>query len=133
MPSGVIETILTNAGVAGALLIVMGWAYWKKDKSEKATQVALVKQAERHGQEQLALQAEFVEQLKILSDKRTEDAQRFARELMAQNEANTAALQAVAVTNADVKTMLIEARRDIRTRNRKKSRPEFDPFGGEES
>lgn len=125
-----ITTLVTNAGVAGAVLVILGWAYWKKDRAEKSAQVALVKQAEKHGQEQLALQSEFIEQLKLVAHARTEDAQRFVGELMKISEANNEALSQIALTNVEVKAVLIEIRRDIRDRNRKRSSPGFDPSGG---
>jgi len=129
----VISQILSAAGFAGALLIVMGWAYWKKDKSEKATQIALVKQAEEHGSQIKALQQEFITQLQALSEKRTDDAQQYATMLRTMTENQMRAVQEVAVTNTEVKAVLIEIRRDIRTRNRGRSITpgSFDPPGGE--
>lgn len=48
----IFETILTNAGMAGALLLLCGWALWKKDQQVKALQEAAVarerEQAEAH-------------------------------------------------------------------------------------
>lgn len=123
---GVVQTLLTNAGVAGALLIVLGWAYWQKDRSEKATQTALVKQAEKHAQEIQRLHGEFVEQLKVVSEKRTTDAQRVASELMLTAQNQTQALHDVAVTNTKVEAVLTEVRRDIRHRNRRRSTPDLD-------
>lgn len=115
----IISTILSNAGFAGALLIAVGWAYWKKDRSEKATQVALVKQAEKHTEQITELQKAHAEQLTTLAEKRTEDAHRVLKEIQDLTKEQNQVLSQVAVTNADVASTLTEVRRDIRDRNNK--------------
>lgn len=121
----VVQQLLTSAGFAGALLIVLGWAYWRKDRSEKAAQVALVKQAEKHGQDVKALQEAFIARLTEISDRRTTDAHRVSGELLGQATKHHEAMQEVAQTNARLRATLIEVRREIRHRNRKRSDPKL--------
>lgn len=109
-----IDQILGAAGFAGALLVVLGWAYWRKDMSEKAAQVALVKQAEKHGLAMKALQSEFIVHLQDLQEKRTGDAQRVSSELLTLSRQQTAAVREVAVTNTEIRTSMGEVRRVLR-------------------
>lgn len=128
----VVTTILSNAGFAGALLIVVGWAYWKKDRSDKAGQMALTTQAENHGKQIKSLQDEFIAKLDELSEKRVADAKEYARQLKEIGDQQAQAVSEVAVTNTEVKAVLLEVRRDIRDRNRRPpSHAGFDPTGGE--
>lgn len=129
----VASTLISNAGAVGAALVVLGWAYWQKEKSEKAAQIALVKQAEKHAETIAKQQAEFTEQLQAIAAKRTEDAQKVTDLLLGLVRECTNALQSVAVTSSDLKTVLEELRRDVRDRNRRGSvqgiRPPVDPQG----
>ena len=104
---------------------MVGWAYWKKDRSEKVTQIALVKLAEKHGADTKALQKMHVEQITSIADTRTEDAHRLLRELQALTVEQNTVMSQIAVTNADVASALQEVRRDIRDRNHKDSAEDF--------
>lgn len=115
--SDIVRQILTSAGFAGALLLVLGWAYWKKDRSEKATQVALVKQEKENSKRRDELHTAYALRIEALGAKRVEDAQRVNHELMELAEKQMTALQAVAVTNTEVTAYLTEIRREIRHRN----------------
>jgi hypothetical protein len=121
-----VQNILSAAGFAGALLIVLGWAYWKKDQSEKAAQIALVRQAEKHKNDVTELQSTFIAQLITIADKRTSDAQHVGLELLDASAKQTNAMREVAVTNTEVRAALVEVRREIRHRNRTSSRPSID-------
>lgn len=125
----VLSTILSNAGFAGAILIVCAYALYRKDLESKTDKLALVQQAEKHALDIQKLHTEFVGQLQTLADRRTTDAQRAAEELAAVAKKSATAMQDVAVTNTEVRGTLIEVRREIRYRNRKPSEGEI-PRGG---
>ena len=126
----VLSTILSNAGLAGAILIVCGYALYRKDLEARTDKAALVKQAEKHSDELQKLHEGFVVQLQAIADRRTADAQRSADELIALGKKSATAMQDVAVTNTEVRGTLLEVRREIRYRNRKPSEGEI-PRGGE--
>ena len=127
--SDIISTILSQAGFAGAVLIVCGYALYRKDLEAKTDKAALVKQAEKHSDDLQKLHEAFVVQLQAGQDRRTADAQRYADELVSLSKKSATAMQDVAVTNTEVRGTLLEVRREIRYRNRKPSEGEI-PQGG---
>lgn len=131
MWDGVIGQILSAAGFAGALLILLGAAYWRKERSEITALRALTIQAEDHGKQIRLLQADFIVKLEELSNKRTSEAREYAEALRRVTDNLMKVVQEVAVTNTEVKAVLLEIRRDIRHRNRSGSSPGFDPAGGD--
>lgn len=127
----VVSTILSQAGFAGAVLIVLGYAYYRKDTESKTDKIALVAQAEKHAVDIQKLHEGFIAQLQAQAEHRLADAHKAAEELMSLSKKTTTAMTDVAVTNAEVRATLLEVRREIRYRNRKPSEGEgFTPPGG---
>lgn len=129
----IFETILTNAGMAGALLLLCGWALWKKDQQVRALQEAAV-QRERERAEIYAakieqLTTEYAEKLAQLADARTNDLSRVLGEERVTNEKNAGVMLEVNTTLTQILGVMAEIRADVR-RRRSPSGTSFPPGGG---
>lgn len=112
----VIETILTNAGFAGALLTIAGYALWKKDLQVKSLQESAVTREREHAERIGMLAGEYTGKLGIIADARTSDAQHVARELMDLQEKDASATMEINTTLTELKGVLVEIRTDVRRR-----------------
>ncbi len=127
----VLSTILTNAGFAGALLAVCGWALWKKDGQVKELQAAAVAREKELGEKHLErverLTAEYTSKIGASYEARTADLTRVLEESEERNEKATDVLLAVNTTLVQMNGVLTEVRADVRRRRNGASIP---PGGG---
>lgn len=113
----ILETILTNAGFAGALLAVCGWALWKKDRQVKDLQAAAVAREKAHAKALGTLAGEFTEKLSTLAEARTTDAHRYGGELLEMKDRDNSTWMAINTTLTEVKGVLENVRHDVSRRN----------------
>jgi hypothetical protein len=125
----ILETILTNAGFAGALLAVCGWALWKKDAQVKDLQAAAVAREKEVAAETKALTAEYIAKLGTIADARTSDAQRVTGTLMELQEKDTESTIMINTTLVGLKNVMTEIRADVRRRSTP-SGTSMPPVGG---
>jgi len=124
----ILETILTNAGFAGAVLAVCGWALWKKDQQVKALQDEAVLREREQAAAMGAYAGEFAAKLGAIADARTSDAQRVVGSLMELQEKDMNATMALNTTLTELKGAMIEMRADVRRRS--SSSQSIVPGGG---
>ncbi len=122
-----LETILTNAGFAGAILAVCGWALWKKDQQVKELQAAAVLREKELGERIEHLTAEYTDKLTRLAEARTADLTRVLGEEREGNEKHVGVMGAVNTTLTQILGVMSEVRADVRRRN---TPPTETPVGG---
>lgn len=66
-PSPIITTIASN-GLLGAMLVVVGWVAWSKDRELKAEREARIADAKNYTDLALKLQGQVIEAVHKLSD-----------------------------------------------------------------
>jgi hypothetical protein len=113
----ILETILTNAGFAGALLAVCGWALWKKDQQVKDLQTAAVAREKELGERIERLTTEYTGKLTTLAEARTADLTRVLGEERETNEKNAEVMLAVNTTLTQILGVMSEVRADVRRRS----------------
>jgi len=112
----VFEMILTNAGLAGAVLIVCGYALIRKDREVKELQAAAVSREQEIGGKMERLTAEFTGKLTILADARTADMARVLSEEREGAERGAAVMMSVHTTLTEILGVMAEVRADVRRR-----------------
>ena len=112
----VFEMILTNAGLAGAVLIVCGYALIRKDREVKELQAAAVTREQELGAKVQALTTEFTGKLTILADARTGDMARVLTEEREGAERGAAVMMSVHTTLTEILGVMAEVRADVRRR-----------------
>jgi hypothetical protein len=123
-----LEIILTNAGFAGALLIIAGWALWKKDQQVRELTAAAIEREREVGTKFEALTAEYTAKLTVAHNARTNDSQRVRVELSALQAADTKATVAQVAVLTQLTGVLAEIRQDVRPRRRSRTpSPEGEP------
>ena len=111
-----LEAILTNAGLAGAILVVCGYVLWKKDLQVKELQAAAVSREQEIGGKMERLTAEFTGKLTILADARTGDMARVLTEEREGAERGAAVMMSVHTTLTEILGVMAEVRADVRRR-----------------
>jgi len=111
-----LEAILTNAGLAGAILVVCGYVLWKKDLQVKELQAAAVSREQEIGGKMERLTTEFTGKLTILSDARTADMARVLTEEREGAERGAAVMMSVHTTLTEILGVMAEVRADVRRR-----------------
>lgn len=113
----VFEAILTNAGLAGAVLIVCGYALLRKDREVRDLQSAAVTREHEMAGRIEKLTAEFTGKLTVLADARTADMARVLSEEREGSERATDTMLKVNVTLTEILGVLAEVRADVRRRS----------------
>jgi len=113
----VLTTILTNAGFAGALLAVCGYALYRKDLEVKELQASAVNRERENATSMQALAVEYTVKLGVIADARTSDAQRVTGTLMDLQEKDTQSTLLVNNTLTELKGVMAEIRADVRRRH----------------
>jgi hypothetical protein len=111
-----LEAILTNAGLAGAILVVCGYVLWKKDLQVKELQAAAVTREQELGAKVQALTTEYTGKLTILADARTGDMARVLTEEREGAERAAAVMMSVHTTLTEILGVMAEVRADVRRR-----------------
>jgi len=111
-----LEAILTNAGLAGAILVVCGYVLWKKDLQVKELQAAAVTREQEIGGKMERLTTEFTGKLTILADARTADMARVLSEEREGTERAAAVMMSVHTTLTEILGVMAEVRADVRRR-----------------
>ena len=111
-----LEAILTNAGLAGAILVVCGYVLWKKDLQVKELQAAAVSREQEIGGKMERLTTEVTGKLTILSDARTADMARVLSEEREGAERSAAVMMSVHTTLTEILGVMAEVRADVRRR-----------------
>ena len=126
----VLQTILTNAGFAGALLIIAFWALWKKDCQVKELQAEAVTREKELGLRIEQLTTEYAGKLTTLADSRTTDLTKVLCEERENNEKNGAVMLAVNLTLTQILGVMSEVRADVRRRREVSGESILPPEGG---
>ena len=122
----ILETILTNAGFAGALLAVCGWALWKKDQQVRALQEAAIARTDAHAAQMGTLAGEFTAKLSTLHEARTNDVRIYGGELVEMKDRDNSTWMAINTTLTELKGTLENVQAEV-ARSRLRSVPAAPP------
>jgi len=112
-----LEAILTNAGLAGAILIVCGYVLRQKDIQVKELQATAVAREKEISERIERLTSEYTNKLTLMSDARTGDMSRVLVEEREGAERSAAVMMSVHTTLTEILGVMAEVRSDVRRRS----------------